>query len=516
MLSFYKESDFLRPLHLQKDGALSEPYRSDFYRDYARLIHSPAFRRLQGKTQLFPGHESDFFRNRLTHSMEVAQIGKAITNRINYLISRELDVESKQFIDPDLVQMACLAHDLGHPPFGHQGEEQLDELMLEAGGFEGNAQTLRILSVLEKKAKGIHSDDVGFANDKDERLGLNLTYRSLASVLKYHYCIPIHFKQREVDVENKKNPTGKIKPPKGFYHTEEALVRSIIDNVVGKGYSGAFKTVEMQIMDIADDIAYSTYDFEDSLKGGFIHLFDLIGSDRGLFAKIAETTSAKLNQRFTEKDVADVVLELFDDLIPDFNMQANLSKSNMHSLIDQVHGPTTISAIYHQMTKPYSQNGYYRAEMTSRLVDKFIRSVNITINKEHPALSKVFMDESCIEPDHQMRRVPLKVEVLKRFTYEFQISSNKLKIVEYRGKEIVKEIFNAIWNNQGKNGFDFLPYDFNQVCINIQKMNSSDAIKERLKMRTVCDFVASMTDRYAIEYYGRLKSESPQSIFKSI
>lgn len=515
MLTFYKESDFLRPMSIQNNGAFAEPYRSEFYRDYARLIHSPAFRRLQGKTQLFPGHESDFFRNRLTHSMEVAQIGKAITNRINFLISKESDVPFSNFIDTDLVQLACLAHDLGHPPFGHQGEEQLDELMLEAGGFEGNAQTLRILSVLEKKAKGIGSDDVGFHMGKDERLGLNLTYRSLASILKYHYCIPIHSKQREVDLENKKNPTGKIKPPKGFYHTEEPLVQSIIKNVAGTGYSGIFKTVEMQIMDIADDIAYSTYDFEDSLKGGFIHLFDLIGSDRGLFAKIAETTSLKLHQRFTEKDVADVVLELFDDLIPDFNIQT-ISNSNIHSLIDLPHGPTTISAFYHQMTKPYSQNGYYRAEMTSRLVDKFIRSVKIDINHQYPALSKVYMDEGCSEPDHQMRRVPLKVEVLKRFTYEFQISSNKLKIVEYRGKEIVKEIFNAIWANQGSNGFAFLPYDFNQVCINIQKMNASDSIKERLKKRTVCDFVASMTDRYAIEYYGRLKSESPQSIFKSI
>lgn len=115
-------------------------YRSAFRRDYARLIHSAAFRRLQGKTQLYPGHESDFFRNRLTHSLEVAQIAKSIALKIN----EASDFFRANPINVDLVEFAGLAHDLGHPPFGHNGEHALDYCMRDHGGFEGNAQTLRL------------------------------------------------------------------------------------------------------------------------------------------------------------------------------------------------------------------------------------------------------------------------------------------------------------------------------------------------------------------------------------
>src|SRR6516162_9768009 len=122
-------------------------YRSDFERDYARILHSPAFRRLMGKTQLFPSDENDFFRNRLTHSLEVAQIASSIARRIN----RTNNFYKKYPINERLCELAALAHDIGHPPFGHNGELSLNGLMNGSGGFEGNAQTLRILSKLEKK-----------------------------------------------------------------------------------------------------------------------------------------------------------------------------------------------------------------------------------------------------------------------------------------------------------------------------------------------------------------------------
>jgi dGTPase len=145
---------------------------------------------LQGKTQLFPSHETDFYRNRLTNSLEVAQIAKSIAIRLNsenpYFIEHP--------INTDLVEFAGLAHDLGHPPFGHNGEAALDELMLSHGGFEGNAQTLRILSRLEKKQTRRFPDKsdrpVPVVGGIDERIGLNLTSRSLASILKYDKVIP--------------------------------------------------------------------------------------------------------------------------------------------------------------------------------------------------------------------------------------------------------------------------------------------------------------------------------------
>src|SRR5262249_20372622 len=122
-LEFYHSGDYERRVIIPDSGS-PETYRTRFRRDFARIIHSPTFRRLQRKTQLFPGDESDFFRNRLTHSLEVAQIAKSIAIRVNYLVKQQYG-QNAGSIDTDLVELASLAHDLGHPPFGHTGEAAL-------------------------------------------------------------------------------------------------------------------------------------------------------------------------------------------------------------------------------------------------------------------------------------------------------------------------------------------------------------------------------------------------------
>ncbi|MGB0788054.1 MAG: deoxyguanosinetriphosphate triphosphohydrolase family protein, partial [Marinirhabdus sp.] len=188
-MNIYSKHDYLRFGEENKSNLDVEDYRSHFSRDYARLLHSPSFRRLTGKTQLFPNNETDFFRNRLTHSLEVSQIAKSIARRLNH--------NHKLNIDEDLVSFSALAHDLGHPPFGHQGEEALDECMLKYGGFEGNAQTLRIITKIEKK---IVNEDYPCgidADGKDIRKGLNLTYRAISSILKYDNVIPFTKKERK-------------------------------------------------------------------------------------------------------------------------------------------------------------------------------------------------------------------------------------------------------------------------------------------------------------------------------
>src|SRR5690606_8743936 len=128
----YSKQDFAREL---EEAEKADEGRSAFRRDFCRLLHSPSFRRLQGKTQLFPSDESDFFRNRLTHSLEVAQIAKGIAQNLN----SKIEFFKKNPIDLDLVEFAGIAHDLGHPPFGHNGEKALDDKMKDFGGFEGNA-----------------------------------------------------------------------------------------------------------------------------------------------------------------------------------------------------------------------------------------------------------------------------------------------------------------------------------------------------------------------------------------
>lgn len=274
-----------------QSGKIDPAFRSSYRRDYARLIHSPAFRRLQGKTQLYPGHESDFFRNRLTHSLEVAQIAKGIAQQLN--CKNKFLKENP--IDCDLVEFAALAHDLGHPPFGHNGEHALDDCMKQWGGFEGNAQTLRILAVVEKK-ETLDGGFEGIARDgRDNRIGLNLTYRSLASILKYDNEIP-------------QSRNNKDKLVKGYYSSEKELVRTIRKNVVpSHPAKSRLKTIECQIMDIADDIAYSTYDLEDGLKGGFVDplmLLSMARTDSGLLQRVTDKV-----RKECPKASSDMVLE---------------------------------------------------------------------------------------------------------------------------------------------------------------------------------------------------------------
>jgi dGTPase len=462
----YQEGDKERclPYLPNLDGTV-ESYRTDFRRDYSRLIHSPVFRRLQGKTQLFPCIESDFFRNRLTHSLEVAQIGKSIAIKLNYE-EKEL---SEEGIDTDLMETVCLAHDLGHPPFGHRGEVALDSCMKIYGGFEGNAQTLRILSKLEKKEIDEENNDVG----------LNFTYRTLASILKYDSEIPY---DRENDPKVKK----------GYYTFESELVKTIKEKVAVDSNVENFKTVECYIMDIADDIAYSTYDLEDAFKAEFLNPLDMITADKSLLDSVAKEVTKEIRKKigkddfnFSSNDVLNEILEIFIEQEELVNLR-ELEKAKEGELIYQ------IGKLY-QRSLEYSKDGYSRSRLTSNLVGRFINGVKFEFNTKCPALSKAYLDIDILK----------KVEVLKHFTYQTMIMSPRLKLAEYRGFEIVKTIFDHLIDD---GGHLLLPDDFKE------KYEKQDEIKD--KYRIVCDYIAGMTDQYSIEFYGRLKSVNPQTIFK--
>ena len=438
-------------------------FRPAFRRDYARLIHSPSFRRLQGKTQLYPGHESDFFRNRLTHSLEVAQIAKGIAERLNY----EDDFLKDNPINLDLVEFAALAHDLGHPPFGHNGERALDDCMKEWGGFEGNAQTLRILAVCEKKVTEGGAIQGITAEGNDIRRGLNLTYRALAAVLKYDKVIPLCRSESDRLV-------------KGYYESEKPLV-SAIKLAVCPNAPGdkPFKTVECHIMDLADDIAYSTYDLEDGLKGGFVDplmLLSAIRSDTDLLERVTEKVNGECPNATSDNVIAAIARVFKLDIDGNFS-EINETPLNMY-----------------EMSKLIASNTYLRTELTSSLVSTFINGVSLEIDRVTPCLSKATMSED----------IKLTVEALKHLNFELTIMSPRLKLVEYRGYEIVKTIFNALTEDEG---YLLLPQDVKQCY---QSLNEDEP---RHRKRLICDFVAGMTDRYAIEFFGRLK-QGDQSIFK--
>jgi dGTPase len=224
----YGGKDYSRyPQGEEKRSANDE--RGHFERDRSRIIHSASFRRLQGKTQVFAAGEGDFFRTRLAHTLKVAQIGKGLALRLG--------------ADPDLVEAISLAHDICHPPFGHSGETKLRKLMKNHGGFEANAQNIRLLTKLEEKSL--------------EYSGLNLTRATIDGQMKY------------------KQPFDPSKPK--FYYVDD---QPIVDWIAKDGSaSGKQQSFDCQIMDWADEIAYSVHDLEDGIHSGFVTFLKIIDPD---------------------------------------------------------------------------------------------------------------------------------------------------------------------------------------------------------------------------------------------
>lgn len=343
--------------------------RSDFARDRARLLHSSALRRLSAKTQvLSPTAGLDFARNRLTHSLEVAQVGREIAGRLR--------------LDPDVVDTACLAHDIGHPPFGHNGEKALSAWSEDIGGFEGNAQTLRLITRLEPKVIG--TDGRSF--------GLNLTRASLDASTKY----PWPEQQAVID------PTGRAKF--GFYADDVDVF-----DWMRKGAPDRQRCIEAQVMDLSDDIAYSVHDFEDAIVNGYV--------DAG-----------ELGARVNHDELVDSMFEWIggefshDELIAAFDRLDNLDV-----WVDTWDG----SRIAQAKLK----------NLTSQLIGRFAHAAVHATREAHPQQNLVRFGGNVVVPAD----VRAEISVLKGIVAAFVMTTNARKPVYAHQRDVLTDLCNALF-----------------------------------------------------------------------
>ncbi|TDL64482.1 dNTP triphosphohydrolase [Paenibacillus amylolyticus] len=414
-------------------GRDSSDNRSPFERDYGRLIHSPTFRRLQGKSQVFGAGSGDYYRTRLTHSLEVAQIARSIARSITTTSANK--EHPGLVIDPLVVECAALAHDFGHPPFGHKGEHDLNEKLKEYNLlFEGNAQNFRLLMFLEKR---------------DSRYdGLNLSAATLLAINKYPY---------ELTVDSSK----------GLYSSEWSYI-SEIRNKWDMPEKKA--TLEAQLMDLSDDIAYSSHDIEDGIRAG----------------KIQMNESFLLNDRlidFVSLEV-DKAYEKEPELWEGVQIKQEVKKVLQEYLEnwDEIH------------SKLQKNNSLTRKENKAFSVNNFVKQVGIIEDGEW--FKVTFVDSNGME-DVDLKR---KMIILKKLAWVTLVRDLRVQRLQQRGENII----NKLWDVFMKNTDSIIPTDW------LDRFNNDDSWCSE---RFVADYLSGMTDSYAEKLYEELYGSLPGSIY---
>jgi dGTPase len=381
--------------------------RTEFARDRARIIHSFALRRLAAKTQVAVPWATDFPRTRLTHSLECAQVGRELGAALG--------------ADPDLMEGACLAHDIGHPPFGHNGEEALNQIADSCGGFEGNAQSLRLLIRLE--AKTILPDG--------KSIGLNLTRASLDAATKY--------------------PWGRVKDAKKFGVYEDDLE---IFNWYRTGIESGKTSMEAQIMDWSDDVAYSVHDLEDSLVSGQVKLDQL---------------NIDLPKLFT------VAKQMYLADITEAEMQIALSSLQKLSCWPRYYDGTHRSLARLK-------------DLASQLIGRFAQAAEVATQEKYGDGDLTRYSANLVVPRAQR----VEVALLKSMAGHYVINADDSQIRYADQQKLLTELVEAILQSAPAALEGFFLQDWQQ------------AQTDQQRLRVVIDQVASLTDPGAVALHNRL------------
>ncbi len=396
-----------------RDRFLSEPAkrlgRTEFARDRARIIHSFALRRLAAKTQVAVPWLTDFPRTRLSHSLECAQVGRELGAALG--------------ADPDLMEGACLAHDIGHPPFGHNGEDALNAVSESCGGFEGNAQSFRLLVRLEAKTV----DQAG------NSVGLNLTRASLDAATKYPWPRAINSRKFGVYDDDLK-----------------------IFNWVRLGAPEGMKSMEAQIMDWSDDVAYSVHDLEDSLVTGQVKL-EHLAEDLPAIFEVAKNSAME--------DMTEV--------------EAHQALKDLQSLSCW---PTNYDGSHRHLAR--------LKDLASQLVGRFALAAEKATREEFGDGDLTRYCASLIVPREQR----IEVAILKSIATFYVINASS-SVERYADQQIViKELVEMVLAGAPATLESFFQEDWRQ------------ATNDSQKLRVVIDQVASLTDPGAYTLHTKLNS----------
>lgn len=407
-----QSSEFEKRIY-DDDGVSSPKDRPEYSRDYARILYSSSFRRLQGKMQILGVESTAFYRNRLTHSLEVAQIAKSIARVLSKACGVEKGNRKWMYQDQELclLEAAALAHDIGHPAFGHKGERVLDEIAREYGFyFEGNAQNYRVLNLLDRHGSSCQ--------------GLNLTYRTLLAINKY-------IVKEDAKVEKFM-----------FVDDYECLMDFRKKNDIEKE-----RTLDVQIIELADDIAYTVHDLEDALSLNLCTINDIL---------------FELDKK--NKEAYNLFVKIINATYENMGCSCKIGNIQENSHL-------------------------FRKALISILTNLFVRKLSVQVVSKDDCIKYGISEntkELTLETSYK-----LLCKYLKKIIFECAITKSDIALYEAKGEIVIKSLFNIYSKEKINKKYNLLPPDYRPKT-------------DEEAPRKVIDYIAGMMDTFAISEFEKL------------